>query len=654
MCGIFAYINFRKQKKVKEIIEILIGGLKRLEYRGYDSAGFCVDQVNGVAILKRTGNVAVLEAAAAENETNVDMEAVVDNHSGIAHTRWATHGKPCNQNAHPISSGEGDDFVVVHNGIITNFNTLKTFFTKRGETFVSETDTEVICKLLKYLHDAQTPRDRKEPMQFHYLVMEAMAELEGAFALVVKSIHYPGEVICCKRGSPMIVGIKGASFEETKTINDSEPKELFVASDASAIVEHTRSVMYLEDEDVLHCDKNGECKTYNTKSDKKLEALGDGVRLLHQMNMELHQIMKGNYDHFMQKEIFEQPDSIVNTMKGRIDFDNRVVSLGGFIDTAQDIRSARRILFIACGTSYYSAQSCRAILEELVEVPVVVELASDFIDRQPPIFRDDVCCFVSQSGETADTYKALEYCKAKHALTVGFTNVVGSHIARKTHCGSFVNAGCEIGVASTKAFTSQITCFLMLGLKLSEDSRSKLDRRNQIFDGLKATPAIMTETLKLDSRMKELAESLKNEKSILVIGRGYNYAVCLEGALKIKELTYIHSEGILAGELKHGPLALIDEDMAVIMIASKDSLYDKVKSGLQQILARKGRPIVFLTEPDEEMKAASEIIMLPKTVDCLQPLINIIPLQLLSYHLAVARGLNVDCPRNLAKSVTTE
>eukprot|EP01060_Flectonema_neradi_P016527 TRINITY_DN23154_c0_g1_i1.p1 TRINITY_DN23154_c0_g1~~TRINITY_DN23154_c0_g1_i1.p1 ORF type:complete len:679 (+),score=140.07 TRINITY_DN23154_c0_g1_i1:75-2039(+) len=653
MCGIFAYINYKKQKKVSEVMALLIGGLKRLEYRGYDSAGVCVDQGRGVSIIKRGGNVSKLEAVVKENEANIDMDAILNNHSGIAHTRWATHGQPCDTNAHPISSGEGDEFVVVHNGIVTNFNTLKTFFEKRGEVFVSETDTEVICKLLKYLHDAQTPRDRKEPIQFHYLVMEAMSELEGAFALVVKSIHYPGEVVCCKRGSPMIVGIKGNNFEETKSINDSEPKELFVASDASAIVEHTRSVMYLEDEDVLYCDKEGVCRTFNAKSDKRLEALGDGVRLLHQMNLELHQIMKGDYDHFMQKEIFEQPESIKNTMKGRVDFEKRTVSLGGFVNTAKDIKRARRMLFIACGTSYYSAQSCRSILEELVEVPVVVELASDFLDRNPPIFRDDVCCFVSQSGETADTYQALEYCRSKNALTVGFTNVVGSHIARKTDCGCFINAGCEIGVASTKAYTSQVACFLMLGLKLSEDSRSKLERRNQIFDGLLAMPDVMRETLKLDDRMKELAHSLKNEKSILVIGRGYNYAVCLEGALKIKELTYIHSEGILAGELKHGPLALIDEDMAVIMIASKDDLYAKVKSGLQQILARKGRPIVFLTEEDDEMKAASEIIMLPKTVDCLQPLVNVIPLQMLSYHIAVARGLNVDCPRNLAKSVTT-
>eukprot|EP01059_Diplonema_ambulator_P002182 TRINITY_DN11823_c0_g2_i2.p1 TRINITY_DN11823_c0_g2~~TRINITY_DN11823_c0_g2_i2.p1 ORF type:complete len:409 (+),score=86.28 TRINITY_DN11823_c0_g2_i2:347-1573(+) len=408
--------------------------------------------------------------------------------------------------------------------------------------------------------------------------------------------------------------------------------------------------MYLEDNDIVHV-SDGNVRLVNMSSRREEVPL----RALHTLEMEIESIRKGKYAHFMQKEIFEQPESIVNTMRGRIDFKNKTVTLGGFKGiNGELVKRARRIVFIGCGSSYYSAVACRAILEELLEIPVTVELASDFMDREPPVFRDDAICFVSQSGETADTLRCLEYCKAKQALCIGFVNTVGSTIARTTNCGTHINAGCEIGVASTKAYTSQIVCYLMVALLLSADSASKKARRDEIFEGLATISETMKEALKLDDAMRNLASTLQHEKSILLMGRGYQYATCLEGALKIKELAYIHTEGILAGELKHGPLALIDENMPVIMMASKDLLYDKVKTSLQQILSRKGRPIVFLSEPDPEMDAATQQVMLPKTVDCLQPLVNVIPLQLLAYHLAVIRGLNVDCPRNLAKSVTVE
>eukprot|EP00755_Sulcionema_specki_P006268 Sspe_Gene.34999::Locus_16985_Transcript_1_1_Confidence_1.000_Length_2434::g.34999::m.34999/K00820/glmS, GFPT; glucosamine--fructose-6-phosphate aminotransferase (isomerizing) len=658
MCGIFAHLIYRKPRKAREVVRILIQGLHRLEYRGYDSAGICIDHTTvGLPawIAKRKGHVEVLEKAI-EDSNEVDLEQVFETHIGIAHTRWATHGVPCDVNAHPITSDESNEFVIVHNGIVTNYAPLKQVLQLKGFTFHSETDTEVISKLMKYLYDEQltTPRGKEGQIDFGQLVMEVMDQLEGAFALVVKSSHYPDQVVCCKRGSPLIVGFVKDDHDDDAPSPET-PKEYFFASDASALVEHTRQVIYLEDDDVVHF-KKGNMNIFNRLHNRKHKEIVQAARVVHTLEMEVENIMKGNYDHFMQKEIFEQPESIVNTMRGRIDFDNKKVILGGFKEGRDEIlRKSRRLIFIACGTSYYSAMSCRNILEELAELPVVIELASDFLDRRPPIFRDDVCCFVSQSGETADTLRALEYCKEKNSFTVGFTNTVGSAIARLTDCGVHINAGCEIGVASTKAYTSQCACIILLALLLSEDRRSKQGRREEIFDGLKKMPELMKQALELNDVMRGIAERLQHEKSILLMGRWYQYAICLEGALKIKELAYIHSEGILAGELKHGPLALIDENMPVIMLASKDEKYPKVKSSLQQILARKGRPFIFLTERDPEMeKQASEVIMLPKTVDCLQPLVHVIPLQLLAYHLAVFRGLNVDCPRNLAKSVTTE
>eukprot|EP01061_Rhynchopus_euleeides_P006839 TRINITY_DN15847_c0_g1_i2.p1 TRINITY_DN15847_c0_g1~~TRINITY_DN15847_c0_g1_i2.p1 ORF type:complete len:662 (+),score=292.18 TRINITY_DN15847_c0_g1_i2:123-2108(+) len=661
MCGIFAFLNYQHELTLRQIADTLIGGLKRLEYRGYDSAGVCIDADGKSAeVVKRKGRVQVLQDAMACRAALENIS--LSSHIGIAHTRWATHGVPSDVNAHPITSGTDNDFVVVHNGIITNYNTLKKVLQKRDFHFETETDTEAIAKLMKFLYD-ETKKNNGD-ITFPELVKQVMDHLEGAYAIVVKSRHYPDEMVGCKIGSPMIVGVSmssqtpGASPNNVgallKAAGHLPGSQVFIASDASAIVEHTRSVIYMEDNDIIHVKQGVIDVLSSTSKEHPLENMSDS-RALQTLEMDIENIMKGQYEHFMLKEIFEQPESLDTTMRGRIDFSKCEATLSGFKGgVGRSILTSRRLVFIACGTSYHSALACRSILEELLEVPVTVELASDFNDRRPPMFRDDVCCFVSQSGETADTLRALEYCKSQQTLNVGFVNTVGSSIARMTDCGCHINAGCEIGVASTKAYTSQICCFLMMALMLSADRVSKKARREEIFKGMQEIPQLVKEALKLDDEMRAMADKLKDEKSILLMGRGYQYATCLEGALKIKELAYVHTEGILAGELKHGPLALIDENMPVIMIAPQDSLYPKVKSSLQQILSRKGRPIVFLTEPDEEMEKAHQVVMMPRTVDCLQPLLNAVPLQLLAYHLAVLKGLNVDCPRNLAKSVTTE
>ena len=383
---------------------------------------------------------------------------------------------------------------------------------------------------------------------------------------------------------------------------------------------------------------------------------GATTRQVRTLEMELQQIMKGSFQHFMLKEIFEQPESVVNTMRGRVDFENYKVKLGGLVDHLSDIRRCRRLLFVACGTSYNSAMATRQFLEEMTELPVIVDIASDFLDRECPIFRDDVCFFISQSGETADTLGALRYCKAKGALTVGITNTVGSTISRETHCGVHINAGPEIGVASTKAYTSQMLALVMFGLMMAEDRISKNERRKQVIDSLRILPERIKETLKYDDQIKELAKAYVKETSLLVMGRGYNFANCLEGALKIKELTYMHSEGILAGELKHGPLAMIDATMPIIMIMMRDKTYTKSQNALEQIVARHGRPLIICTEGDKPRVGAVEppLIGVPELTDCLQGILTVIPLQLLSYHIATLKGLDVDCPRNLAKSVTVE
>ncbi|KAM9451704.1 glutamine--fructose-6-phosphate aminotransferase [isomerizing] 2 [Clarias gariepinus] len=677
MCGIFAYLNYRVPRTRKEILATLVQGLQRLEYRGYDSAGVAVDssgkQENEICLFKKKGKVKALDEELYKND-EIDLERELDTHFGIAHTRWATHGEPSAVNSHPHRSDKKNEFVVIHNGIITNYKELKKYLISKGYEFESETDTEVIPKLIKYLYDNR----ESNQVSFSTLVERVIQQLEGAFALVFKSVHFPGEAVVTRRGSPLLIGVRSQyklsteqipiQYNETKdvqnqnfintldssnvlhSVNERMAVEFYFASDASAIIEHTNKVIYLEDDDIAAV-AEGKLSVHRLNR----SAGEDPVRVIQTLQMELQQIMKGNFKAFMQKEIFEQPESIFNTMRGRICFDKKTVMLGGLKDHLKEIKRCRRLIIIGCGTSFHAGVATRQILEELTELPVMVELASDFLDRTTPVYRDDVCFFISQSGETADTLMALRYCKNKGALTVGITNTVGSSISRETDCGVHINAGPEIGVASTKAYTSQFVSLIMFGLMMSEDRLSLQKRRLEIMEGLRRLPEMIKEVLALDDHIKSIADEMLEQRSLLVMGRGYNYATCLEGALKIKEITYMHSEGILAGELKHGPLALIDHNMPVIMVIMRDGCYTKCHNALQQVTARQGRPIILCCKDDaESKKTAYKTIELPHTVDCLQGILCVIPMQLMSFHLAVVRGYDVDCPRNLAKSVTVE
>ena len=691
-------------------------GLKQLEYRGYDSAGVAVDGMAGDPLVFRSkGKVSNLRELIDSKESEWKMEGqVVKSHVGIAHTRWATHGEPSERNCHPQSSGSDNTFLVVHNGIITNFKPLRQMLEESQYEFTSDTDTEIVAKLAHYIFVKMRDGDGDTPgakPKFEDVVCEVMRHLEGAYALLFKSTYYPNEVVACKVGSPLILGIKadvapGGTTDElamtgvggsgtkeggqlpvigavsgrasnadlpvpellapnaagqighkmslqllSQSVSDDvvhKEREYYFSSDAAAIVDHTSQVVYLEDLDVVHV-KNGKLNLVSLRDGQRTKV----PRQVQELAGKVEDFQKGAFDHFMAKEIFEQPESVVNTMRGRVFFDKKEVILGGITKNSASIRRSRRLIFLACGTSYNSAVAVRQLLEELVEVPVAVELASDFMDRTSPIFRDDTCVFISQSGETADTMACLRYCKARSALCVGVTNTVGSALARETDCGVHLNAGAEIGVASTKAYSSQILALTMIALQLSEDSISKRARREEVIAELKKLPDLIKEALAMEEDIKELAEQLKNEKSLLVMGRGYQYATCLETALKVKELTYMHTEGVLAGELKHGPLALVDEKMPVLIVATRDSLYDKVLSAVHQVVARKGRVFVLTHDDCHEVdQLATHTLRVPKTVDCLQGILNIIPMQLLSYHLAVKLGHNVDQPRNLAKSVT--
>jgi len=612
------------------------------------------------------------------------------------------------------------EFAVVHNGIVTNYKELKTLLLTKGFKFETETDTECIAKLAKYIYDSHPT------ISFSDLAKAVIKELQGAFGLLMKSVHYPHEVIAARKGSPLVVGVRTqkrmkVDFVDVEYTEDTPlpaeaasqnaamkkssvgnflsvggntlappdksllhrsqsrafmtddgapmPTEFFVSSDPSPIIEHTKKVMYLEDDDIAHIHEGSLNIHRLTKADGS-----SNVRTIQTIEMELQEIMKGKFDHFMQKEIFEQPESVVNTMRGRLDVKNKTVTLGGLKAFMPTIRRCRRLIFIACGTSYHSCMAVRGIFEELTEIPISVELASDFLDRQAPVFRDDTCVFVSQSGETADSLQALRYCLERGALLVGIVNVVGSSISLLTHCGVHVNAGPEIGVASTKAYTSQFIAMVMFALSLSEDRSSKQARREAIMEGLGKVSEQIKEVLKLDQPIKELcARTFKHQKSLLLLGRGSQFSTALEGALKIKEISYLHCEAVMSGELKHGVLALVDEDLPIIMILTRDDIFAKSLNAYQQgkfsqplnvisllthiftVIARNGKPIVICNTGDEEFKAGqAEKIEIPKTVDCLQGLLNVIPLQLMAYWLAVAEGLNVDFPRNLAKSVTVE
>lgn len=691
MCGIFAYLNYGVNRERRYILQVLFNGLRRLEYRGYDSAGISIDDslapspspspsssVNGCPLLvfRQEGNIESLVKSVYEEvaDTELNLEESFSIHAGIAHTRWATHGEPAPRNSHPQTSGAGNEFLVVHNGVITNYEVLKETLIRHGFTFESETDTEVIPKLAKFVFDKANEVEGDQPVTFSQVVVEVMRHLEGAYALIFKSQHYPNELIACKRGSPLLLGVKelnedpnnGPALHDDKFLSkNGHPKELFLSSDANAIVEHTKKVLMIEDGEVVHL-KDGAVSILKFDNAKGRNGgtyarPASVQRALSILEMEVEQINKGNYEHYMQKEIHEQPESLTTTMRGRLirggSCKANSVLLGGLKDHLKTIRRSRRIVFIGCGTSYNAALAARPILEELSDLPVTMEIASDLVDRQAPIYREDTAVFVSQSGETADTLQALEYASENGALCVGITNTVGSAIARKTHCGVHINAGAEIGVASTKAYTSQIVVMAMLALAIGGDTISTQARREAIIDGVCDLPNKVREVLKLDQEMKDLAKQLIAEQSLLVFGRGYNYATALEGALKVKEVALMHSEGILAGEMKHGPLALVDENLPILVIATRDACFSKQQSVIQQLHARKGRLIVMCSKGDAASVCpggSCRVIEVPQVEDCLQPVINIVPLQLLAYHLTVLRGYNVDQPRNLAKSVTTQ
>lgn len=758
MCGIFGHYTFQVLRSRREILDTLFAGLHRLEYRGYDSAGIAIDSDDGVVgvdlsatmqgsegpasvdvkVDARSENVDPRQKSDMENEqmllgrhrhaaavmpiifkssgkvddlvttalkqakiAHLDLDRVLKAHSGVAHTRWATHGAPSPTNAHPHTSGPLCEFVVVHNGIITNYRALREFLKAHGNTFVTETDTEVVPKLCSHVYKKLNEDQKSDAVKsapratFCEIIFEVMAKLDGAFALLIKSTHYPDQLVACKRGSPLIMGIKAApvhfspmkrtvssSDNESMQAMEDDALECFIASDASAFVEHTKKVVVLEDNDVLHLCK-GAYGIYSAPAGQQENLSAEGVSLVRRqlstLDLEVASIMKGGYNHYMAKEIHEQPESILQTMRGRVSFASKGASgidpymehrikLGGLADHLPAMRRARRFLFVGCGTSFHACLACRQTIEELVDVPVALEMASDMMDRRSPVARDDVCVFVSQSGETADTLAALRFAKGAGALCVGITNTVGSAIARLTDCGVHINAGCEIGVASTKAYTSQIVAITMLALALSDDSISHRAARDAIIDGLAGLPDAVKKTLSLDKQMLALAEKLRHEHSLLLFGRGYNYATTLEAALKVKEVALMHSEGILAGEMKHGPLALVDELMPIVVFATRDRMHGKMVSVIEQLRARSARLIVVCNEDDEEIltscsgrrcgtafgegRAAATLIRIPHITDALQPVVNIVPLQLLSYHLTVLRGHNVDQPRNLAKSVT--
>ncbi|KAL0456160.1 UNVERIFIED_CONTAM: Glutamine--fructose-6-phosphate aminotransferase [isomerizing] 2 [Sesamum latifolium] len=666
MCGIFAYLNFDVRRERRYILELLFNGLRRLEYRGYDSAGISIDSsFSWIAtrrspslVFRQEGNIESLVKSVYQDVslTGLNLEESFSIHAGIAYS-WATHGEPSPRNSHPQSSDPGNEFLVVHNGVITNYMVLKETLVRQGFSFESETDTEVIPKLAKFIFD-NTKEEGDKSVTFSQIVLEVMRHLEGAYALIFKSRHYPNELIACKRGSPLLLGVKelseeasiGASFEDTKFLSSNgQPKELFLSSDPSALVEHTKKVLVIEDGEVVHL-KDGRASIFKFDRAKGEHAGAlarpDSVqRALSVLEMEVEQINKGKYEHYMQKEIHEQPESLTTTMRGRLirggSCKSKSVLLGGIKDHLKTIRRSRRIVFIGCGTSYNAALAARPILEEL---------SGAHIQRR-------YSYLVSQSGETADTLQALEYALENGALCVGITNTVGSAIARHTHCGVHINAGCEIGVASTKAYTSQIVVMAMLALAIGDDTLSSQARREAVIDGLFDLPSKVKDVLELDQEMKNLAQLLIAEQSLLVFGRGYNYATALEGALKVKEVALMHSEGILAGEMKHGPLALVDETLPIVVVATRDACFSKQQSVIQQLHARKGRLIVMCTKGDAAsvcVGGSCRVIEVPQVEDCLQPVINIVPLQLLAYHLTVLRGYNVDQPRNLAKSVTTQ
>ncbi|MCI6617888.1 MAG: glutamine--fructose-6-phosphate transaminase (isomerizing) [Prevotella sp.] len=614
MCGIVGYIGKRKS------FPILIKGLKRLEYRGYDSAGVAlVTEAGELQVYKTKGKVSNLEEYCADK----DVTGTV----GIAHTRWATHGEPSSVNAHPHYS-QSHNLAMIHNGIIENYAELKRKLIERGVEFKSDTDTEVLVQLIEYIQS-------KKNLSLLEAVRIALYQVIGAYAIALLDKRNPNQIIAARKQSPLVVGIGEDEF--------------FLGSDASPIIEYTDKVVYLEDGDIAVLQPGKELKVVDVFNDR----MNPEVKTV---DIDLGQIEKGGYPHFMLKEIFEQPECLKNCMRGRINTGADHVTLSAVIDYRKELVNANRIIIVACGTSWHAALIGKQMIENLCRISVEVEYASEFRYRNPVVGPGDVVIAISQSGETADTLAAIRLAKSKGAFIYGICNAVGSSIPRATDTGSYIHVGPEIGVASTKAFTGQVTVLTMLALALG-DAKGTIDREEylKIVRGLAAIPEKMQEVLRLNERIEDLSRTFTYASNFIYLGRGFSYPVALEGALKLKEISYIHAEGYPAAEMKHGPIALIDSDMPVVVIATHNNLYEKVLSNIQEVKARKGRIIALVTKGDTTVsKIADEVIELPDTLECLEPLISTIPLQLMAYHIAVCKGKNVDQPRNLAKSVTVE
>lgn len=613
MCGIVGYTGKR------EAYPILIEGLHRLEYRGYDSAGVALSQEGKLSLYKCRGKVSELEKYC-------ESKNIISS-TGIAHTRWATHGEPNDQNAHPHISEDGS-IALIHNGIVENYLVLKQELMNRGYQFKSDTDTEVLVHLIQDIY-------LNEKVSMAEAVRQALNGVIGTYALAILSSDNPSELIVAKKGSPLLIGVGN--------------NEYFVASDGAPIVKYTKKVVYLEDGDVAVINPDKKLEIRNINNEKKRP-------YTQKLEITLDQLEKKGFPHYMLKEIFEQPKAIRDSMRGRISTSLDVVSLGGIIEYENKMMNAKRFIIAACGTSWHAGLVGEYLFESLVRIPVEVEYASEFRYRDPIINEDDVLIVISQSGETADTLAALELAKEKGATVIGICNVVGSTLARNTHAGSYTHAGPEIGVASTKAFTTQVTVLALMALSLAHKKGNiSLSYYHQLINDLESIPGKIEIILKQNEDIKEIARFFLNKQNAIYLGRGVNYPVALEGALKLKEISYIHAEGYPAAEMKHGPIALIDEEMPVVVIATQQETYEKVASNIQEVIARKGKIISILTEGDNQVKNMSDYsIEIPPTEELLTPLVSSIPLQLLAYHVAVLRGCDVDKPRNLAKSVSVE
>ncbi len=614
MCGIVGYIGG------KNACPILLNGLQRLEYRGYDSAGIALMNKKEVKIFKKKGKVSELKELLAK-------EQKVATKIGIGHTRWATHGEPNDTNSHPHVSNKGI-FTIIHNGIIENYETLKKKLSKEGYTFYSETDTEVLANLIEFFY-------LKKSLSAEYAVRLALSKVVGAYGIIVMCKNEPDKLIVARKSSPLVIGL-------------GDNREYYIASDATPIIEYTKSVIYLNNNNLAIITRN----QLVLKNDDDIECKPEIERL----DLEIEAIEKGGFDHFMLKEIFEQPRSIKDTFRGRLSSDFKSIKLGGLLNVLDDLAQAKRIIIVACGTSWHAGLVGEYLIEEFARISVEVEYASEFRYRNPIMDKNDYVIAISQSGETADTLAAIDLAKSQGATVLGICNVVGSSISRETKAGVYTHAGPEIGVASTKAFTAQVTVLTMIAYLLGK-KRKIIDQTKfeTLIRELDTIPDKVAEILKFDEKIKEIAKLYKDATNFLYLGRGYQYPVALEGALKLKEISYIHAEGYPAAEMKHGPIALIDENMPVVFIATKDNTYDKIVTNIQEIKARKGIVIAIVTAGDKEIKAiADHCIEIPETEIALNHLLTVVPLQLLSYYIAVMRGCNVDQPRNLAKSVTVE